>query len=95
MVKLYEYNLHKRGLILEIDSLFGEIAPLPGFSRETFEEALKETIEWIKTKKEPTLPSVRWGIECAQRPLKPVHLPLCSLGAKEGFSTQTRPFTSF
>lgn len=86
-MRLYEYNLARRGLLLQIDSQFGEIAPLPGFSKETLEEARTETIEWMKTKKSPTLPSVKWGIECAQKPLQSVHLPLSALGPKEGFST--------
>ena len=42
MVKLYEYTLEKKGLILESDLGFGEISPLPGFSKETFDEAKGE-----------------------------------------------------
>lgn len=87
VIHLYEYHLHKKGLILQIGPHFGEISPLPHFSRETFEEAKQETLAWIDTQKEPTLPSVRWGISCAQKPLRSLHLPLCSLGPKPHFPT--------
>lgn len=87
-VNLYSYQFKTRkGLILQLDTGFGEIAPLPGFSKETFDEAMEETLRWIHKGIEPTSPSVRWGIECAKRPLNSVHLPLCALGPKEGFTT--------
>jgi O-succinylbenzoate synthase len=94
MVKqLFRYKLpmitgkFREGLILQCESRFGEIAPLPGFSKETLEEAQNEALEWIRSGKEPTLPSVRFGIACAQKPLRSIHLPLCALGPREGFST--------
>jgi O-succinylbenzoate synthase len=92
MVKVYQYSLpwngtSREGLILQIGEGFGEIAPLPNWSRETFDEAKDELFSWIRLGQEPTLPSVRWGIECAKRPLNSVDLPLCALGPKKGFST--------
>lgn len=88
LIRLYQYKLPTReGLILQLDEGFGEIAPLPGFSKETLAEARTEIAQWMRNGLEPTLPSVRWGIECAKQPLKSVHLPLCALGAKEGFTT--------
>lgn len=88
MHKLYQYQLGTReGLILQSKTGFGEIAPLPGFSKETLQEAKQETLEWIRTQNPPSLPSVRWGIACAEKPLSSVRLPLSALGAKEGFST--------
>ncbi len=87
LTRLYQYKLGQReGLILQLDGGFGEIAPLPGFSRETLEEAREEVLHWMHTGENPLLPSVRWGLECAQRPLQSVHLPLCALGPKEGFA---------
>ncbi|MBU6383349.1 MAG: hypothetical protein KGQ49_03620 [Verrucomicrobia bacterium] len=84
--KLFRYQLPKReGLILQWDDLFGEIAPLPGFSKETLQEAEKEVTEWILNGASPSLPSVRFGIASAQRPLQSVRLRLCSLGPKPGF----------
>jgi O-succinylbenzoate synthase len=84
--RLYRYKLGAReGLILQVGDGFGEIAPLPKFSKETLTEALAEITDWIHSGKVPTLPSVRWGIECAQKPLRPVHIPLCSLGPKPGY----------
>ncbi len=88
-LKLYQYTLGTReGLILQSDIGFGEIAPLPGFSRETLAEARRETIALLRHQKEsPTLPSVRWGLACAQKKLRSVHLPLCALGPRPGFTT--------
>lgn len=88
---LYNYKLalksggHRLGLLLQNGPFWGEIAPLPGFSKETLEEARKEILEVIEQKKEPVLPSVRFGWQCAHEPLQEVHVPLCALGAKEGF----------
>lgn len=93
MVKLFRYKLPlkngkvRKGLILQSGDRFGEIAPLPGFSKETLAEAQKEAIEWIENKTSPTLPSVRFGIASLEKELRPIHIPLCALGAKEGFST--------
>ncbi len=76
----------RSGLILQIGKGFGEIAPLPGFSKETLEEAVRETLLWMRGEKEPSLPSVCFGISCAKTDLRSVRLPLCALGPKEGFS---------
>jgi O-succinylbenzoate synthase len=87
-MKLYRYHLPNRtGLLLQQDDRFGEIAPLPGFSKETLADAEQETLAWLYDQKPPTLPSVRFGISCLQRHLGPIHLPLTALGPKPGFST--------
>lgn len=86
--RLYQYKFGSReGLVLQVDDLFGEIAPLPGFSKETLDEARTEALNWIHKDAPPTLPSVSWGIECTKHPLKSVHLPLCALGFRPGFPT--------
>lgn len=85
--KIYHYKLKSReGLIFQWDDGLGEIAPLPGFSKESLEEAKEELLLFVKENRPPTLPSVRFGIACAQKPLNSVHLPLCALGPKNGFS---------
>lgn len=54
---------------------WGEIAPLPGFSRETLSEAQQHTTAWLETwcaKAVPeasSLPSVAFGLSCAQAEL--------------------------
>lgn len=78
-MQLYRY---KRGVIIRTETGVGEIAPLPGFSKETLDEALEDL-----QAKRPSLPSVRFALFCAARPLQSVHLPTASLGPKEGFST--------
>ena len=79
MLKLYEYTFEKKGLILESDVGFGEISPLPGFSKETFEEAKWETLQVLKNKRKPSLPSVIFGFSNVNKPLTPIKVPLCAL----------------
>jgi len=95
--RLYQYNLPvasrnwqtREGLILQWNDGWGEIAPLPGFSKETFEEAKAEILSLLPHLEtaQPKLPSVRFGLSSAKRPLQSVHLPLCALGERDGFST--------
>jgi o-succinylbenzoate synthase len=75
--KLYQYKLpmlggaFREGLILQIENGFGEIAPLPGFSRETLEEAKEEALRLLPSFPDasPTLPSVKFALDCARHPL--------------------------
>lgn len=86
-MRLYEYKIPSKrfgvrhGLILNIGDGFGEIAPLPGWSKETFDEACSETLAFLFSKAPPKSPSVRFGIECASVPFstKPLKIPLSSL----------------
>lgn len=79
-MNLYEYSFDgKKGLILESNVSFGEIAPLKGFSLESFEEAKEEAIQVLEKKKKPTLPSVRFGFSTAQKPLESIRVPLAAL----------------
>ncbi len=63
----------REGLILQIGNGFGEIAPLPGFSRETLEEAKEEALRLLPHCPEavPTLPSVRFALDCTKHPMPP------------------------
>ncbi|MCA8863024.1 MULTISPECIES: o-succinylbenzoate synthase [unclassified Halomonas] len=69
----------REGLLVTINGQWGEIAPLPGFSAETLAEAEAESLACLNAikrgeKAAPTLPSVQFGFDCAQR-LWPVNLP--------------------
>jgi O-succinylbenzoate synthase len=89
-VRLYRYRLARSGLLLQIGEGWGEIAPLPGFSRETLEEAEAEILAHLKTGAPPNLPSVRFGLTCALEPfsLEPLSVPLCALNTpRKGFTT--------
>ena len=62
----------REGLLLKWENSWGEIAPLPGFSKETLDEAEAEALLCLKGLKqgrhvEPLLPSVQFGFDCAQR----------------------------
>lgn len=96
-MKLYSYRIPidspigkmREGLILQSERGWGEIAPLPGFSGESFEEAKREILSVLRDGIAPALPSVRWGLACAKEPfpLTPIKIPLCALGPREDFPT--------
>ncbi|HSX13343.1 MAG TPA: enolase C-terminal domain-like protein [Chlamydiales bacterium] len=74
MKNLYQYN---KKLLIQIDDCWGEISPLQGFSKETFEEAKEEILQVLHENKQPTLPSVIWGLSVL--PITAVRIPLCAL----------------
>ncbi|EHA14165.1 o-succinylbenzoate synthase [Halomonas sp. HAL1] len=70
---------NREGLLVSINGQWGEIAPLPGFSTETLVEAEAESLACLVAlsrgeKVSPTLPSVQFGFDCAQR-VWPLNLP--------------------
>lgn len=69
----------REGLLVMIKGQWGEIAPLPGFSTETLADAEAESLACLAAikrgdKATPTLPSVQFGFDCAQR-LWPANFP--------------------
>jgi O-succinylbenzoate synthase len=96
---LYQYKLplkntrweFREGLVLRWDLGWGEIAPLPGFSRETFAAAKEEILQLLPdlSSANPKHASVRFGIACASKPfsLEPIDIPLCALGPLPDFQT--------
>lgn len=85
MVKaLYQYTIAsphckvRKGLILHLDDGWGEIAPLPGWSQETLEEAKKETLSVLLEGTKPSLPSVKFGFACALKAFSsaPLKVPI-------------------
>ncbi|OGN64402.1 MAG: hypothetical protein A3E80_03955 [Chlamydiae bacterium RIFCSPHIGHO2_12_FULL_49_9] len=91
ITRLYRYKNEREGLLLNYNDGWGEIAPLPGFSKETLQDALDETLSLLHDlpSARPKLPSVRFGVESALKPFpsKPIRLPLCALTPREGFTT--------
>jgi O-succinylbenzoate synthase len=96
LIRLYQYRLRvqshhwtlREGLILQYGDGFGEIAPLPGFSRETLEQAREELLRILPDLSLATLPSVRFGITSAQSPLSSIRIPLAALSEpRPGFQT--------
>jgi len=91
--KIFAYTLpllqpfgKREGLILEINNAqggksWGEIAPLPGRSRETLKEALEQLTAALKGETLPALfPSVQFGLQSAlswHTPQQPI--PVCAL----------------
>ena len=76
-VALYQYKLpltnglERQGLLVQNGEQWGDIAPLPGFSRENFFDARDEAGALLPRlgQVRPELPSVRFGFACACRPL--------------------------
>lgn len=92
MYTLHPYKLAlkngpvREGILLQIGEQMGDIAPLPGFSRETLQEAWEEA---KRLPAPPTLPSVRFALACAQSPWPPAFkLPVNALNTyRPGFCT--------
>ena len=62
----------REGLLVRINDGWGEIAPLPGFSRESLAEAQAESLACLAQLARgqtmaPRLPSVQFGLDCARR----------------------------
>jgi O-succinylbenzoate synthase len=86
--QLHQYRLPLKtggfrvGLIVQIEDRFGDICPLPGFSRETFSEAKEEALRLLPhfPNITPTLPSVQFGFQCLLHALpKPFSLRVNAL----------------
>jgi O-succinylbenzoate synthase len=91
-MKFTEYKLplkngsYREGIIVQNGDCFGDIAPLPGFSRETLAEAKQDALHAIQMGSEPTLPSVRFAFACAHTPLpNAIAIPIAGLDRTTGF----------
>jgi O-succinylbenzoate synthase len=77
-MKLYRYCLSthlskwpkREGIVLQKEDRFAEIAPLPGFSKETLDEALQDLFSHQKTS------SVRFALSCLKEPLQAVKVAI-------------------
>ncbi len=77
-MKIYHYkNTLREGLLLNKNDRWAEVAPLPGWSRETLAEALDQ----LRCPRGPLYPSVAFGLEMLEAPpLKsPVSIPVSAL----------------
>lgn len=81
---IYRYSIPTRapwlkkreGLLIEENGGWGEVAPLPGFSMESLEEALEELLGHRFSS-----PSVRFGVSCINLPFpkEPISVPVAAL----------------
>ncbi|MBI3508685.1 MAG: hypothetical protein HY069_03505 [Chlamydiia bacterium] len=81
LLTLYPYSLQKReGILIQIGDGWGEVAPLPGFSKESLADARCELLAFAKDQTPPISPSVKWGLSCALKPYdtSPCEIPLCA-----------------
>lgn len=94
MNRLYEYKLPlkngtcREGIIVETPTGFGDIAPLPGFSKETLSEAKSEAIKLLPEFPNcyPKLPSVRFAFDCAKVAIGNLQVPVNGLNShRDGF----------
>ena len=78
--KFYE-NRFRKGVILEKEGRFGEAAPLPGFSTETYDEMLRGLEE-----NDRSIPSVSFALESLEIPFpKPQKPPIAHFGCDGKF----------
>jgi len=76
-----EHRLRVReGLLVCIGAGWGDIAPLPGFSNESLDEAIPDAIQALRAladgvEPHPRHPSVQFGLACARRPWPPLVAP--------------------
>lgn len=71
----------RQGLLVKMNDGWGEIAPLPGFSRETLQDAQEQALVCLKAQVRgeevtATLPSVQFGLSCARHQWQPLNTPL-------------------
>jgi O-succinylbenzoate synthase len=58
-------NGRRQGLVLRLEDRWGEIAPYPGRSKETLDEALTQLVSVLNGTNQKLLPSVQFGLESA------------------------------
>lgn len=70
----HEKTIHNReGLLVHWAGIWSEIAPLPGFSKESLDEAEAETLAYLqaasagKPLPDIRMPSVQFGLDCVHR----------------------------
>ena len=95
VARVYDYELAtstkrwpvRKGLLLEWNEGWGEIAPLPGVSKESLEEAKAEILKLLPclSNAKPKHSSVQFGIQAASTPFQttPIRIPLCLLERRE------------
>ncbi len=85
-MKIYRYKLsyphmEREGLIIQLqENGYGEIAPLPGWSTETLEDALAQ----LQNPKAPLYPSVAFGLNSAKTHITPCTIPINGLDNHHG-----------
>lgn len=93
--ELWQYKIplkkghFREGIILKTPTGFGDIAPLPGFSRETLAQACAEALRCLHDGPLtiPQLPSVRFAFDCARAPIPALQVPINALNVvRPGFT---------
>ncbi len=81
--KIYSFELPlvtgsvRKSLAVQLHDGWGEVAPYPGRSRETTDQALEQLLRILSQgKEEKLLPSVQFGLESALSPFQPVKASL-------------------
>lgn len=72
----------REGLILKRNNFYAEASPLPGFSRETLEEAIEDLSQALRFSRPAKTPSVQFALSCLDKPLRSVRLKMAALHSK-------------
>jgi o-succinylbenzoate synthase len=83
-MKLHPYTRgDRKGIHIETETGWGEVAPLPGFSKETYEEALQQLQNLSSTK--TLLPSVSFALDAAAHPVENHPVQIAHFGSDGKF----------
>ena len=80
--KIYSFELPlvtggiRKGLAVQLSDGWGEVAPYPGRSQETIDQAIEQLLRVLSGEEEKLLPSVQFGLESALSHFQPVKAPL-------------------
>lgn len=98
-MRIYTYkNSLREGALIETEMGWGEVAPLPGLSRETLPQAIEQLIQVSQGWKGPLYPSVEFGLESAMHQIQtPLRVPaaLLFMGSKEKILSQAEQGRDF
>jgi len=59
----------REGILIQQENCWGDICPLPGFSKESLAQAKEEALQVLERGIAPKLPSVQFAFACLQTPL--------------------------
>lgn len=66
---------HREGILLHTEGNWSDVAPLPGFSKESIEDVVR----YLKQPSGPCPPALKFGLDVLKRPLEPCSVPLNAL----------------
>jgi O-succinylbenzoate synthase len=66
---------HRDGILLHSEGSWSDVAPLPGFSKESIEDVVR----YLKQPRRHCPPALKFGLDALERPLEPCSVPVNAL----------------